>query len=265
MLKKSESVSERRKYAFLAALCIVLLLPVGAKAGITGIFSLFQTMSSTLQQVGGTLNQLQNIKNGVTNLEQNIVWPLNQINQIKSFVFTNGIRARSLISRIQSVPVNSATLPNPAQFEFIVRGAQASSMGRMQTTFTQIYSPVSLASNAAPLDRNVMDMDDAAATGSLKTAVISDQATQQMLDLATTLEQQAATAAPGSAPLLGAQARVAELESQAYLTKLFAAQLRQEAVQLAHENALRKKSVDNNRTLRTNFQQILSTPAGVSQ
>jgi hypothetical protein len=42
------------------------------------------------------------------------------------------------------------------------------------------------------------------------------------------------------------------------LQRLLAAELRQEAARLAHENALRKQSADANRTLRNNLQQILS-------
>jgi hypothetical protein len=48
---------------------------------------------------------------------------------------------------------------------------------------------------------------------SLKTAMVSDQTTQGMLTLADSLEQQAMTAAPGSASMVTAQARVADLET----------------------------------------------------
>jgi hypothetical protein len=103
-----------------------------------------------------------------------------------------------------------------------------------------------------------MDVDDALALGALKTTTISDQASQRMLNVADGLEQQAALSAPGSASILTAQAQAANLQSQAMLQRMLAAELRQEAARLAHANALRKQSADANRTLRNNLQQILS-------
>jgi hypothetical protein len=105
-----------------------------------------------------------------------------------------------------------------------------------------------------------MDVDDAMAMGSLKVAVIADQTTEHLLGVADGIEQEAETAAPGSAPLLTAQAQVANLQNQAMLQKMLAAQLRQEAARLAHSNALRKRSAETTKQLRDHMQQILSRP-----
>jgi hypothetical protein len=110
------------------------------------------------------------------------------------------------------------------------------------------------------MDRNMMDMDDAAAAASLKTTVISDQNSVQMLARADALEAQAVAAAPGSAPLLTAQAQVANLANQAYLAKMLAADLRLEATKLAHDNAIRKKNAASTRGLRLQMQQVLTHP-----
>ena len=101
---------------------------------------------------------------------------------------------------------------------------------------------------------------DAAAAGSLKTTVISDQNSAQMLAHADTLEAQAVASAPGSAPLLTAQAQVANLANQAYLAKMLAADLRLEATKLAHDNAIRKKSAASTGILRQQLQQVLTHP-----
>jgi len=87
-----------------------------------------------------------------------------------------------------------------------------------------------------------------------------------LLTLADTLftaragEQQAATTAPGSAPLLMAEAQVANLQSQAMLQRMLAAELRQEATRLAHSNTLRKRSAQATQQLRDHMRQILSRP-----
>jgi hypothetical protein len=72
--------------------------------------------------------------------------------------------------------------------------------------------------------------------------VISDQASERMLSAADAMERQAATAAPGSASMLSAQALAANLESHAFLQRMLAAELREEAARLAHANALLKES-----------------------
>jgi hypothetical protein len=105
-----------------------------------------------------------------------------------------------------------------------------------------------------------MDVDDSMAMGSLKTTVMSDQASEQMLRAADSLEQQSAVTAPGVAPLLTAQAQVANLQGQAFLQRMLAAELRQEAARLAHDNALVKRSAEANRDLRDHMRQILSRP-----
>ena len=106
----------------------------------------------------------------------------------------------------------------------------------------------------------MIDMDDALAMGSLKTTVLSDQTTQGMLALADQLEQQSAAAAPGSGPMLSVQAQVADLETQAFMAKMLAAELRQEAARLAHQNTLLKQSAAATRNLQNQIQQVLSHP-----
>jgi len=94
--------------------------------------------------------------------------------------------------------------------------------------------------------------------GSLKATMISDQASEQMLSVADSLEQQSAGTAPGAAPMLTAQAQVANLENQAFLQHMLAAELRQEATRLAHDNALIKESAAANKVLRDHVRQTLS-------
>lgn len=248
----------------LAAVLMValFLLPSSVKAaGVTDIISLLRTITSTLQgAIGGTLNEIQGINTTISNLHQQVVWPVTVINQTKSFVSAIRSQYQGVLSQIQHLPTNSATLANPAQLEAVFRSGTAGGRGQIQPLFTKVYSPVPQPTDAHIFERNMMDMDDALAAGSLKTTMISDQTSQTMLNLADTIEQQAAASAPGSADLLAAQARIANLENQAYLARILAAELRQSAAHLAHENAALKKNVDSTKTLRLQMQQILTRP-----
>ena len=252
-----------RSKRLLAVLIIaVVLAPTAVRAdGIGDILSLFHTITSTLQgPIGGALSEMRKISAAVNNFRQQIIWPLALINQTRSFVSATRAHYTGLMSQIEGLKNNSATLALPMQLESIFRGAQSGSIGQIPAIYTQVYQPVALAGIAQPGQRNLMDIDDAMAMDSLKTSMVSDQTTQGMLTLADSLEQQAATAAPGSASMVTAQARVADLVTQAQLAKMLAAQLRQEATKLAHQNATLKHSATTTQNLFNQIQQVLAHP-----
>ena len=86
-----------------------------------------------------------------------------------------------------------------------------------------------------------MDVDDALGQENLKTTLIADQGADVILDTANQMENQVAVSTPGSNPFLTAQAQVANLRCQAYMQKMLAAELRQEAGRIAHDNVLVKR------------------------
>jgi hypothetical protein len=239
--------------------CLLVLMPMAAHAGVQDIISLLTTITSTLQNgLGQVLSGIQSINTTVRNFEQQVVWPVTLINQTRAEVSQVRAQFSSLAGQIQSIPTNSASLVNPSQLEQLLRSQRASNLGQISASYAQVYQSLPQPNQATAVQRNLMDVDDALALGALKTATASDQASQQMLTVADGLEQQAAVSAPGSASILTAQAQAANLQNQAMLQKLLAAELRQEAARLAHANVLRKQSADANRDLRNNIQQILS-------
>jgi hypothetical protein len=250
-----------RRCLFVSVITL-LLIPSSTRAdGIGDILSLFHTITSTLQgPIGGALSEIQKVSAAVNKFRQQIIWPLSLINQTRSFVSATRARYTGLMSQIEGIKNNSATLALPMQLESMFRGAQSGSIGQIPSLYTQVYQPVVLAGITQPVQRNLMDIDDAMAMDSLKTSMVSDQTTQGMLTLADSLEQQAMIAAPGSASMVTAQARVVDLETQAQLAKMLAAQLRQEATKLAHQNVLRKQSAVSTRNLQNQIQQVLAHP-----
>jgi hypothetical protein len=187
----------------------LILAPVGVQAaGLGDILSLIRTITSTLQKpIGGVLSEIQKINSEMNNFRQEIVWPLNEINRARAFVSTTRARYTGLMSQIESISNNSAHIANPRQMESTLRGGLAGGMGQFQQVYAQVYAAVPQSNAAKPMQRDMMDIDDALAMDSLKTTIVSDQATRNLLTLADSLEQQAASAAPGSARLT-AQARL---------------------------------------------------------
>jgi hypothetical protein len=254
-------LSRSGRWLFVALITLCLIPSTTRADGIGDILSLFHTITSTLQgPIGGALSEMRKVSAAVNNFRQQIIWPLALINQTRAFVSATRAHYTGLMSQIEGIKNNSATLALPMQLESVFRSAQSGSMGQIPSIYSQVYQPVALAGIAQPVQRNLMDIDDAMSMNSLKTAMVSDQTTQSMLTLADSLEQQATIAAPGSASMITAQARIADLETQAQLAKMPAAQLRQEATKLAHQNALLKQRSVATQNLQNQIQQVLGHP-----
>jgi hypothetical protein len=258
---KAARASGAKRLVAVAIVTLSLFSVTASAAGVGDLLSLLNTITSTLQEtIGGALSGIQTLNSTINNFRQGVIWPVAAINQARGFVNSTRAQYGNLMLQIHSVRNNSATLVNPSQLETVFRSGKAPNIAQLQAAYSIVYTPVPSATDAKPIQRNMMDMDDALAMASLKTTVISDQTTQGMLALADSLEQQSASAAPGSGPMLAAQAQVADLETQAYMTKVLAAELRQEAAKLAHQNTLLKQSAASTRNLQNQIQQVLTHP-----
>jgi hypothetical protein len=248
-----------KRQALLVSAVIALVLAPAARAGLGDIISLLTTITSTIRNgIGVALSGIQSIQTAERQLQQQVLWPVAAINQTRASVAQVRAQFGGLARQVQSLSTNSATLANPAQLESLLRSQQTGSLGQISGAYVNVYQPVPQANNASPGARNVMDVDDAFASGALKAAVISDQSSQQMQGVADSLEQQTAAAAPGSAPLLSAQALASSLEGQAFLQRMLAATLREEAAHLAHSNMLVKESGAATKDLTNGMQQVLT-------
>src|SRR5208282_1488111 len=189
-------LSHSRRWLFVAVIALCLIPSNTRAQGIGDILLLLHTITSTLQgPIGDALSEMRKVSAAVNNFRQKIIWPLALINQTRSFVSATRAHYTCLMSQIEGIKNNSATLALPMQLESMFRGAQSGSIGQIPSLYTQVYQPVALAGIAQPVQRNLMDIDDAMSMDSLKTAMVSDQTTQGMLTLADSLEQQAMTAA----------------------------------------------------------------------
>lgn len=207
--------------------------------------SLVAAIQSVLNLLNGVINTglhaISSVRTAISNSYQQATWPVALINQAKATVSHMIGQYRGLMQGIFRINLRSATLPNPIGLETAMRNHQTSDFATLSTSFGSIYGRVPNAMAASPADRAMMDMDDALAVDNLKTAKASDAAGDLTLQAAEGIENAASQAAPGSAPFLTATAVVASIDSQALAQKLLAAELRQEAARLAHDNALRKR------------------------
>src|SRR5438045_4902378 len=145
---------------------VILFTPMAANAGVGDIITLLRTITSTLQNtVGQALGQIQAINTEVRDLQQQVLWPLNLINQTKAFIGQTRAQLTSVAVQIHSIGTNSATLTNPSQLESLVRSQQASNLAQIAGAYTRVYQPLPHATEAMEPDRSLMDMDDAMSQG----------------------------------------------------------------------------------------------------
>jgi hypothetical protein len=244
--------SRRRIVALVVAGTLVAVLisapPAQAQASLLAeIQAVLNTINGVIQTA---LNSINSVRTAISNLYQNLTWPVQLINQAKAQVTQMIGQYRSLMRNILNIDLRSATLANPAALETVIRDHQTTNFGNLVTAYGFTYGAIPTATNASPADRAMIDMDDAVALDNLKTLKASDQAADLTLQVADLLENGASQAAPGSAPFLTASAVVASIESQAVTQKMLAAELRQDATRAAHENALRKRGAVSSSQLR---------------
>ena len=215
------------------------------------------TIASTLSSViGGGLNSILSIDHTIQNFEQNVVWPAHLISQAQALVGT----LHGLFSEIQSItriPVASATLPSTQLLEGYLLSRDANQISNTGASYMAVYGPVPGPTAAPPNVRNMVDMSDAVAQDAMKRAIAIDNLADLELQAATQINQSIQTAAPGSAPIIEAQADAWLVRANAYTQSALADLMRVRAIDLANAGADVKMGSTNASGLQQKIQQML--------
>jgi hypothetical protein len=234
----------RRLLALTLAGVIVLTLvvmPPQARAQ-GGIIPAIQTVLKILNTlILPVVNSIHGTRSANSTFYQTTVWPVPSINQSNSLVLQMIGQYRNLMSGILSVNLRSATLPAPQSMETLIRDHQVNNFAGLTQSFNGTYRTIPSPTDANQVDRDMSDFDDALTLDSLKTLKAADSATDLELKAADSIESAAGQAVPGSTPFLTATAMSSSIRSQALTQKMLAAELRQEAARIAHQNGLRKR------------------------
>jgi hypothetical protein len=202
------------------------------------------TIGSLLGTSNGLLGSINDFMQALVSLWEDVVYPINLINQARAMVNQLVAQFRGLVAAIDNVNVRSATLPNPTALEAIIRNGSVADFAQFDQAFRTTYQPLPPVTDIDPGDRQRVDMSDALAMDTLKALKASDQVVGQTLQAAQIIEDEAAQAAPGSAAFLTGAGLIAAVENQAMMQRMLAAELREEAAILAHTNAIRKRQAD---------------------
>jgi hypothetical protein len=240
--KPAATKASRWKRRFLVATltvagCFTISTSAHAQFG-----DIFQKIFSSIQSdMGGSLKAISQISQQIQTLYQTTMWPLAALNQARGFVSNSISSFRGQMNQLFNAKFSSATLAGPQQFESILHSRLSTQIPSLQASFTTTFGAIPQPNSASPQDRVMMDIDDALGQQNLKTTLIADQAQDVLLQTADQMENQVALSTPGSNPYITAQAQLANLRCQAYMQKMLAAELRQEAGRIAHDNVLVKR------------------------
>jgi len=240
--------------AAILALVLVILAPRQVKSQLLDpccaiLAAGLSTISSTLSNViGGGLSSILTVDRAIQNFEQTIVWPLQQISQAQSLVgATQG--TFNAIQGVTRIPVNSATLPGPQQLEQVLLSADANQISRTSASYSTVYGPVPDVTAASQDVRNRIDMADAAAQAAMKRAIAIDNLADLEIQAANQINQSLQNAAPGSAPIIEAQADAWLVRANAYTQGAIADLMRVRAIDLADAGANIKSGATNTSNL----------------
>jgi hypothetical protein len=164
------------------------------------------------------------------------VYPLSAITQARQVAAElEGQRQR--MSQLQSLAVNSATLPSPQQLENTVLSRDPQAIGAIGQQYAAVYGGVPAAADAPQPLRDLVDMSDAEAQAALKKAMILDAQADIELATASEIGSRVQSAAPGSAAILQVEAEAWVLRANAYTQSALAELARVRSIDLAGQGA----------------------------
>lgn len=256
------------KVIFVAALTLVVMLaPKGAR-GQFGLDPCCAIISAGLNTISGLLKnvvakplgQIQQIQQQQANFQQQVIYPTGAINNARGLAGQMQGQLRQM-TQVFRLPTASATLPTPQQLEQVLISHNPQAMGQLSQNYAKVYGTVMAPADAPQPIRDLVDMTDAEAQAALKKAVQLDALADVELAAADQINQQIQNAAPGSAPILEAQAAAWLVRANAYTQSAMAELIRVRSIDLANSGAQMKFNANDTNQLRNNTGQVLGRGA----
>ena len=254
---------EHRTTLVIVVLILALIAPQPARAqfgfdwgaivaAINSIGSaISNTIGSALRTINSALGTLNGLMSGIQAFFTNTVYPQAAISRAQGLVGAiQGLYAQ--IRTISHVNVASATLANPQQLEQVLLSRNPTNVPGVTANYQTIYQTVPVPQNASPQTRDLIDMSDAAAQAAMKRAIAIDAISDTEMQAANQINSQLAQAAPGTAPMVEAEAAAWLVRANAYTQSALADVMRLRAVTLANSGAQLKFNATNGAQIRQN-------------
>jgi hypothetical protein len=267
-LLQSEAMMRRAKWFLRKSsvwlLIAVLLLgrpgPARAQFGIDlGIIEagLQAILSALKSAVGGPLQDIEAIEKSWTQFEQTVIYPEQSILQAQNAVAGFALPMQQM-NQIFSMNYASAQLPAPQQLEQQLLSGDPNQVGNLGAAYYQVYGTLPDSTQAPPYVQNSIDITDAQAQDGFKKAIELDALAEQEQQVSQQLNQQIQQAAPGSAPILEAEAAAWVVRANAYTQSAMAELMRVRSAGIANQSSTMKSVTYANVHTNQNLQQMLN-------
>jgi hypothetical protein len=188
-----------------------------------------------LSAINSALGALNNVLAKILNFFQTVVYPQASISRAQGLVgILQAVYAQIL--QISQTPVTSATLPVPQQLEQVLLSRNPNNVPNVSANYQQLYQPVPNANNADPNMRNLIDMTDAESQDAMKRSIEIDAIADVEMQAASVLNQNLEQAAPGTAPMIEAEATAWLVRANAYTQSALGELIRIRGIDLADKS-----------------------------
>ncbi|MBN9618049.1 MAG: hypothetical protein J0G35_21030 [Acidobacteriales bacterium] len=196
--------------------------------------------------IAAPLKTINQYEQSASKYEQEVMYPLAAINQAKSSVTQFESQFGQLSNMYRTVNVSSATLPQSQSLESLLLSRNAANVPAVSAQYQSVYGGVMAQNTSSPAVRTMTDMTDAQAQDAMKRAIEIDALANAELSAADQMGQQITQAAPGSAPILEAEADVWIVRANAYTQAALAELMRTRGIDLANQSKVAKLATTDN-------------------
>jgi hypothetical protein len=228
---------------------------------IAAILAGLQQINSTLNSVvASPLKAINQVEQEERQFQQTVLYPLTAINSAKAMAtgFTSSFTS---FRQLGTLNISSATLPNPQQLEQQMLSANPNNISTIGTAYQNVFAPLP-AQTAVPANiESQIDMGDAQAQDALKKAIELDAFAAREMEVAGQLNQQIAASAPGTAPILDAEASAWVVQANAYSQMGLAELLRLNSASVSNRSGALKNSTTQMQNLNQQMLQVLTPPS----
>ena len=246
-----------------ALVSAVAVRPAHSQFGIdiAAILAGLQEINSTLNSaVVSPLKAINQVEQEERQFQQNVLYPVSAINSAKQMA-TSFTSSFTSFQRLGTLNISSATLPNPQQLEQQMLSANPNTISSVGSAYQNVFSPLP-AQTAVPLNiESQIDMGDAQAQDAIKKAIELDAFAARELEVAGQLNQQIAASAPGTAPILDAEASAWVVQANAYTQMGMAELLRLNSASVSNHSGQLKNSTTQMQNLNQQMLQVLTPPS----
>jgi hypothetical protein len=241
---------------------IVAVRPAHSQFGIdiAAILAGLKEINSTLSSaVASPLKAINQVEQQERQFQQNVLYPISAISSAKQMA-TGFTTSFTSFRQLGTLNISSATLPNPQQLEQQMLSGNPNNIASISNAYQNVFAPLP-AQRAMP--QNVayqVDIGDAQAQDAIKKAIELDALAAREMEVAQKLNDQIAASAPGTAPILDAEASAWVVQANAYTQMGMAELLRVNSANVSNRGGELKDSTTQMQNLNQRMGHILTPP-----